>query len=327
MQMIFSFIVATFYGMAKAQGTSFSLVSFYSGKCVDVSDGSTSNSANIQQYSCNGTPAQQWVWSRYGMLVNPTSNKCVTVAHHGGTDGSNIDLYECYHDGQPCTDPFECAGQDNQLWVWSGNSLKNRISDKCLDVADWGVSDGANIQLWTCDNNANQRWNASFSLINAFSNDCMTAGDGQGASVMHDDCNGRPTEQWVWRGNMLVNMNSNQCITRVPWNGNNIRLQDCSNAENQQWVWQGDKIVNPSSGDCLDLWVDEGSVISYPRGQPNQPNQAWHVLDHGRISEAPSWTSGAPSSDSGLGLGLGLGLGVPCLLLLGIVAVLQIIQA
>src|SRR5215469_2173715 len=32
----------------------------YSGKCMDVRGGDTNVGAYVQQYGCNGTPAQQW---------------------------------------------------------------------------------------------------------------------------------------------------------------------------------------------------------------------------------------------------------------------------
>jgi hypothetical protein len=39
------------------------LVNMNSGMCLDVSGASNDNFAKIQQWYCNGTVAQRWIWS------------------------------------------------------------------------------------------------------------------------------------------------------------------------------------------------------------------------------------------------------------------------
>ncbi|MBB5800754.1 streptogrisin C [Saccharothrix ecbatanensis] len=72
------------------------------GLCMDVAWGSRDNGAAIQLARCSGNPAQQFVLSGAGDLVNPQANKCVDVTSWGGT-------------GTPLQQ-WECTGGANQKW-------------------------------------------------------------------------------------------------------------------------------------------------------------------------------------------------------------------
>ncbi|WP_033438067.1 ricin-type beta-trefoil lectin domain protein [Saccharothrix sp. NRRL B-16314] len=72
------------------------------GLCMDVAWGSRDNGAAIQLARCSGNPAQQFVLSGAGDLVNPQANKCVDVTSWGGT-------------GTPLQQ-WECLGGANQKW-------------------------------------------------------------------------------------------------------------------------------------------------------------------------------------------------------------------
>ncbi|WP_433392298.1 ricin-type beta-trefoil lectin domain protein [Micromonospora sp. KLBMP9576] len=72
-------------------------------KCMDVAWGSTANGATIQIANCSGNPAQQFVLSAAGDLVNPQANKCVDISEWNNSDGARLQLWEC-------------AGTANQKW-------------------------------------------------------------------------------------------------------------------------------------------------------------------------------------------------------------------
>ncbi|UVS78625.1 ricin-type beta-trefoil lectin domain protein [Actinokineospora sp. UTMC 2448] len=72
------------------------------GLCMDVAWGSRDNGAAIQLARCSGNPAQQFVLSAAGDLVNPQANKCVDVTAWGGS-------------GTPLQQ-WECTGGANQKW-------------------------------------------------------------------------------------------------------------------------------------------------------------------------------------------------------------------
>jgi streptogrisin C len=73
------------------------------GMCMDVAWGSRDNGANIQIAHCSGNPAQQFVLSAAGDLVNPQSNKCV-------------DVKDWNPDNHAVLVQWECHGGANQKW-------------------------------------------------------------------------------------------------------------------------------------------------------------------------------------------------------------------
>jgi hypothetical protein len=71
-------------------------------KCLDVSDASLEDGANLQQYTCNGSSAQEFYVTSTEIegvyeIVNTNSDKCVDVWLDNYDDGANIQQGECYH--------------------------------------------------------------------------------------------------------------------------------------------------------------------------------------------------------------------------------------
>ncbi len=73
------------------------------GLCMDVAFGSREDGAAIQLARCSGNPAQQFVMSTAGDLVNPQADKCVDAKDNGTVDGTKLHLWTC-------------AGTPNQKW-------------------------------------------------------------------------------------------------------------------------------------------------------------------------------------------------------------------
>ncbi|MDX3531217.1 ricin-type beta-trefoil lectin domain protein [Streptomyces sp. ID05-39B] len=73
------------------------------GMCMDVAWGSREDGAVIQLARCSGNPAQQFVMSTAGDLVNPQADKCVDVKDNGTGNESKLQLWTC-------------AGTPNQKW-------------------------------------------------------------------------------------------------------------------------------------------------------------------------------------------------------------------
>ncbi|GKQ38919.1 ricin-type beta-trefoil lectin domain protein [Streptomyces sp. A012304] len=73
------------------------------GMCMDVAWGSREDGAVIQLARCSGNPAQQFVLSGAGDLVNPQADKCVDVKDNGTGNGAKLQLWTC-------------SGTPNQKW-------------------------------------------------------------------------------------------------------------------------------------------------------------------------------------------------------------------
>ncbi|MHC3472986.1 ricin-type beta-trefoil lectin domain protein, partial [Streptomyces sp. 7R007] len=73
------------------------------GMCMDVAWGSKDDGAAIQLARCSGNPAQQFVLSQAGDLVNPQADKCVDATDNGTGNGTKLQLWTC-------------SGTPNQKW-------------------------------------------------------------------------------------------------------------------------------------------------------------------------------------------------------------------
>jgi hypothetical protein len=127
-----------------------------SGKCLDVSAGSSADGANVQVYTCNGTAAQTFTFVDLGAfkmeLRAAHSDKCVDVAGGSSANGANIQQWNC--SGSSTNQTFTMDVLD---WATMKIKLKTgTAANKCADV-DGGA--GPNVHQWDCySNNANQEF-------------------------------------------------------------------------------------------------------------------------------------------------------------------------
>jgi glucosylceramidase len=138
---------ATFTWAGAQSGTSLSstgTIGGYGGLCLDVAGGNATDGTTVDQYTCNGTSAQQWT-------VDPDStvqsiSKCLDVVSGGTADGTKVDLYSC-------------NGTGAQVWQpQPDGALYNPQSGKCLDDTGWSTTAGNALQIWDCAGTANQVW-------------------------------------------------------------------------------------------------------------------------------------------------------------------------
>lgn len=113
---------------------------------------------------------------------------------------------------------------------------------KCVDVSGGSTADGAKIQLWTCNNGANQQWTVNGNTLRAFSK-CMTVAGGStanGTPVQLFTCNGSGAQNWTAGTNgSLVNTQSNKCLDAnggSTANGTQLIIWTCHGGTNQRWT-------------------------------------------------------------------------------------------
>jgi hypothetical protein len=135
-------------------GNGVQIVNRNSGKCLDVEMASTTDGANVLQWTCNGQSNQRWrvedVGGGNSRLVAVHSNKCLDVEMASTADGANILQWTC-------------NSQSNQTWrVESlGNGFSRLVaqhSGKVADVANCGTGDGVDVRQLTWLNNNCQQW-------------------------------------------------------------------------------------------------------------------------------------------------------------------------
>jgi type 1 glutamine amidotransferase len=112
---------------------------------------------------------------------------------------------------------------------------------KCVDVSGSG-SDGAKIQLWTCNSGANQQWTVSGTTLRAL-NKCMGVAGGStanGAQVQLSTCNGSGGQNWAAGANgSLVNSQSGKCLDAngaSTADGTQLIIWTCHGGTNQRWT-------------------------------------------------------------------------------------------
>lgn len=136
--------------------TYYNLINFKSGKCMSVEGGgSTSNGANIIQWSCNDGGEQLWYWSG-SALKNRKSGKCLSVAG-GGSTANGAELIQ-----------WTCNGESEQSWDSSGGYLFNAKSGKVASVSGGGsTSNGAKVVQWSANGGSEQGWEFDARFIDA----------------------------------------------------------------------------------------------------------------------------------------------------------------
>jgi endonuclease/exonuclease/phosphatase family metal-dependent hydrolase len=130
------------------------LVNRATGKCLEVPDWSTANSARLQQWTCHGGANQRWriepLADGTSRIVNLHSGKALDVAGCGTADGANLQQFDWWDNA---CQRWSTAETDNG-WV----RLLNPHSGKVTDVADCDSADGAPVRLWSWLNNNCQQF-------------------------------------------------------------------------------------------------------------------------------------------------------------------------
>jgi hypothetical protein len=120
-----------------------SIVSYASGKCIDVtSEGQTGIPLEIWQCS----PITAWkTWAFYSDGTIRSQGHCMTVAG-GSANGTPIEVAGCN------------GGASQRFNLNNAHDLVNIAADKCVDVKDQKTDNGTPLQLWSCGGTSNQKW-------------------------------------------------------------------------------------------------------------------------------------------------------------------------
>ena len=120
---------------------------------LDVESASSYSGANVQLYSLNKTDAQKWLVSHdskgYVSFKNVNSGMYLTAT--GSSNGANVNQQN------------QSSGY-NQKWIVAFDSNQNiklvsgLNSKLVIDVSGGKISNGSNIQLYTSNNSAAQKW-------------------------------------------------------------------------------------------------------------------------------------------------------------------------
>ena len=148
----------------EAQATAFTstLVAKHSGKCLDLTGGSSSNASPFEQEACSTSEAPEFEFIAVSgqtdtyLIKNKHSQKCLDVYRAYKADRTPIIQYNC---GNVAHRQFKLLDAGNGYY-----QLKAEHSGKCVDVR-WALKkDGAEIIQYSCQSssvrqqNGNQLW-------------------------------------------------------------------------------------------------------------------------------------------------------------------------
>jgi len=162
----------------------------------------TTSAQAVQQMPENG---------EIGRIVNDRSGFCLEVNDGDPENGARAQQWAC-DDAAPWNRwRWEYVGEAI-WWGWEGGGqvyrIRNAYTNKCLEVADSRLDNGAPVQQWTCESLGTQRWILDY-------------------------------EDWTWRTSTLVNLNSRKCLeipdAGVGHNGALAHQWQCGDGIAQRW--------------------------------------------------------------------------------------------
>jgi hypothetical protein len=137
-----------------------SIKSGVNGNCLDVAQDNDKSGAVVDNYSCNGSDAQDW-------SVDTVSIKhdglCLNVASDSQKAGAKVNLSSCD------------ADSPGQVWLADHGGIYNPNAKLCL--IDPNSVTSAQLELGTCSNAADEQWSSSMLTL-----DCSNV-SGEGAKV------------------------------------------------------------------------------------------------------------------------------------------------
>jgi 1-phosphatidylinositol phosphodiesterase len=111
----------------------------FNGKCLDLE----THSSNVQVWDCLGGANQSWIYEQNtGFIRSAASDKCLDAAAPYG----NAYMSSCH-------------GGANQRWdLLPSGEIRDRAYGQCLDLYAYNNTNGANVQMYSCNEQSNQRW-------------------------------------------------------------------------------------------------------------------------------------------------------------------------
>ena len=134
----------------------YTITNEFSGLCVDVTSRSTAAGALIEQYACNGTPAQTFQVIGEGngwyKIVNTNSQLPLDVISASTANGTQIQQYT---DNGTEAQRFSIGVTDSS--DPTAFSIMNENSGKCIDDTNWSTT-AIDLQQWSCTGATNQNF-------------------------------------------------------------------------------------------------------------------------------------------------------------------------
>ncbi|MFI6513905.1 lectin [Streptosporangium sp. NPDC050855] len=123
------------------------------------------------------------------------------------------------------------------------SALRGVGSGRCLDVSGASTANGAAVNIWDCNGQANQRWTSTAAgELRVYGNKCLDvsgAGTANGTAVNIWDCNGQNNQKWRLNADGTITaLGANKCLDVSGFgtaNGSKVHIWTCAGGTNQRW--------------------------------------------------------------------------------------------
>lgn len=250
---------------AEAAGSGyFYLVNIASGKVLDVEAGRAEAGANVQQYERNGSLAQKWkivdvgggayvVASALSSAASGLTGALVLdVADGSAANGANVQLYT-YNNSPAQRFALREAARTVEDGLYEVRTLA--APDKGLDIAGASSANGANVQIYTANGSAAQRFAVAYdeasgyyTLRNVASGkllDVTNASPDDGANVQQYAANGGAAQLWsveAVTGGYVIRSGCSGKVLDLQWggteNGTNVWQYAANGTPAQTWTFK-----------------------------------------------------------------------------------------
>jgi hypothetical protein len=292
------------------------MVAQHSFKCVDVPGASPNAGVGLQQWTCNGTPAQ-----RFNFVA--TSDGFYQVSPESG---AGLCLQSAAL-GSPVTQQACSSTANSQKWSVSQTAdgtyqVKTRDGAGCLNLSGANSNDGAALITWACGTEANMRFQLDgfgtteplphagkvTTLVATHSGRCVDVSAGStspGSTLVQWACHGGINQDFQLVGTpdgfyQLKPRVSGLCLdSGSAANGTRVLQQTCGGASSQKWKVQqqagGAFTVTTANGnsclDIADISTADGAAVTVWECVGGA-NQAFHAPGLGGTQPPPPGDAG-----------------------------------
>ncbi len=133
------------------QPTSTDVVAVSSGQCVNISQGSSAQGAQIVQAVCDGQSDNSWTLAPIGSayhLISKLSGQCLNVPNNSTDNGTQLIQW-------PCQDASATNDQWQVIAVGSSYHIVSVLNGQCLNISGNSQTPGAAVIQWPCQSATN----------------------------------------------------------------------------------------------------------------------------------------------------------------------------
>ncbi|WP_062357279.1 lectin [Herbidospora yilanensis] len=183
------------------------------------------------------------VWAAFdnGHMPGPVDG---TYAESGVTTWTKGEVWKFFSQFGSGTNPNPSPSPTPTTSPGATAPLRGVGSGRCLDVSGASQANGAVIQLWDCNGQANQQWTTTAAgELRVYGGKCLDvsgAGTADGTAVTIWDCNGQNNQKWRLNSDgSITAVGANKCLDVSNYgtaNGSRIHIWACHGGTNQRWT-------------------------------------------------------------------------------------------